>query len=300
MASDPYSRHPSGGAAQSPLRLGIERRSFSDAYHGLLKTSWPRLIGLLLLLYVGVNALFALLYLVTGGGIENARPGSFRDAFFFSVQTMATIGYGKMTPASVAANSLVTMEAATGMLGLSVGAGLMFAKFSRPTARVLFSRVALITTYEGHQSLVFRMANERANEITSAQIRLVLLRAEVTAEGESIRRLHDLPLRRSEHPIFFLTWTAVHRIDEHSPLYGATPEMLRAQQVSIICSLTGLDDTFAQTIYARHAYDAEDLVWNERFTDVLSRGEDGRLIVDYTKFHETYIPSGPRALPPET
>jgi inward rectifier potassium channel len=264
----------------------MRRRPFGDVYHYLLNCSFGYLCVLLALVYTLTNALFALAYLAGGACIENARPGSFVDVFFFSVQTMATIGYGKMVPATPYANVLVTVEALTGLLGLAMATGLIFAKFSRPTARVLFSRVAVIATRDGVTSLIFRMANERNNQIVEAQLKLALLRDEVTREGEHMRRFHDLKLVRSMSHAFILSWTAVHPIGPDSPLAGHTLDTLRACNALFMVSLTGIEETFSQTVHARHTYLPEDVLFGARFVDVLDRGPDGRGRIDFTRFHD--------------
>jgi inward rectifier potassium channel len=270
----------------SVVRVGLERGRFADLYHSLLVSSWPRLIGVIFLLYLVANALFAGLYLLVPGSIEHAQPGSIVDAFFFSVQTMATIGYGKMVPSGLFANALVAVEALLGLLGLAMVTGLLFAKFSRPTARVLWSRVATVGPRQGVPALMFRMANERPNQIVEAQLRVVLARDEVTLEGEPLRRFYDLALVRERTAIFALTWTAIHPIVPESPLHGATAESLRAINAELVCSLIGIDETFSQTVHARYSYVADDLVWGVRFVDILSVGADGRRTIDYSRFHE--------------
>jgi inward rectifier potassium channel len=264
----------------------MSQRGFGgDLYHLLLVSSWLRLLAVLVLAAVAANALFAVAYLLVGG-VENARPGSFADAFFFSVQTMATIGYGRMVPQSLAANVLVSVEALSGLLGFAMVTGIVFAKFSRPTARVLFSRVAVITRRDGIPSLMFRMANERGNNIVEAQVHVVLARNETTAEGEEIRRFYDLEMARRQSALFTLTWTAIHPITDASPLHGATATALAAADAELIVSLIGFDESFTQTVHARYAYAAGDLVWGARFADILSRGPDGRRHVEYARFHE--------------
>jgi len=240
------------------------------------------------------NTLFALGYLLNPGGIEHARAGSFGDAFFFSIQTMSTIGYGRMVPQSLFANVLVMVEALVGVFGLALMTGLIFAKFSRPSARVLFSRVAVITQWDGIPSLLFRMANARGNQIVEAQIHLVLARDEVTPEGESFRRLYDLELTRRQHALFTLTWTAVHPLTARSPLADATPASLAAADTEIIVSLMGLDETYEQTVHARYVYTARDIVWGARFVDVLSRRPDGQWQIDYPRFHDVIRIDPPR------
>jgi inward rectifier potassium channel len=257
-----------------------------DAYHYLLEASWPKLVAILLSLYVAGNALFAAAYLLEPGAIENARPGSFADAFFFSVQTMATIGYGKLLPATTYANLLVVLEASTGILGLAMLTGLIFAKFSRPSARVLFSTRAVVTTHDGVPSLLVRMANARSTWIVEAEAHLVLIRWEHTSEGETVRRFHDLETTHARNAIFALTWSMVHHLTESSPLHGATPESLAANESEIVVSVVGLDPTLSQTVHARHSYAADDIVWGARFADVVMRLPDGGRRVDLARFHD--------------
>jgi inward rectifier potassium channel len=275
-----------GGGRPNVVRLGLPRRRFSDLYHRALNLTWARLLGIIGGLYIGGNLLFALVYWFDPNGLENSN-GTYLDAFFFSVQTMATIGYGKMAPHSLFANVMVVAEAFAGLLSLAMITGLLFAKFSKPTARVLWSQVAVISPREGVTSLMLRMANERGNQIVEAQLRMVLARNETTQEGEKVRRFHDLALLRERTTIFALTWTAVHPITPTSPLWGATSESLREIQGEIICSLTGIDETFSQTVHSRHSYIVDELVWDHRFVDILGVQEDGRRYVDYARFHDT-------------
>jgi inward rectifier potassium channel len=261
-------------------------KPLGDLYHFLISGSWPRLLGVLVVLFVAANALFALGYVAVPGSVANARPGSFGDAFFFSVQTMATIGYGGMLPRTVYANVLVTVEALVGLVGLALVTGLAFAKFSRPTARVLFSRVAVIAPHEGVPSLMFRMANARGNNIAEAHLHAVLARNEVTVEGETMRRFYELELVRRQSVLFQLSWTAIHPITERSPLHGARAADLAAIEAELVVSVSGFDETFAQTIHARHRYPAGEIVWGARFADILRRRSDGSRYIDYTAFHE--------------
>jgi inward rectifier potassium channel len=268
-------------------RLGLTRGRLGDLYHLLLTTSWSRLFAMLFVLYIAVNAVFALGYMIEPDAIENARPRSFYDAFFFSVQTMATIGYGKMVPHTTFANTLVTLEALMGLMGFAMATGLVFAKFSRPTARIMFSRVAVVAKREGVESLMFRMGNERTNQVVEATLSLVLVRRETTAEGETLRRVHDLKLVRARTAVFTLTWTVIHPITPDSPLYGQTAETLRAVEATIVASFLGLDETFSQSVHARHTYRADELVWNARFIDLFQIAPNGERQIDYAKFHDT-------------
>lgn len=265
--------------------IGFDDRRFADVYHYLLTAPWPLLLLIVIGAFAAVNAVFAAAYLLDGG-IENARRGSFADAFFFSVQTMATIGYGKMAPASLFANALTTVEAVTGLIGLAVVTGIVFAKFSRPTARVRFSRVAVISKRDGVPSLMFRMANVRGNRIMEANIHVVFARQEKTLEGEEVRRFYDLALSRYRNAIFVYSWTAIHPITDHSPLHGQSVESLADQDVEIIVSLTGLDETFSQTVHARHSYGLDEIKWGARLADILQRSADG-IVIDYSRFDET-------------
>lgn len=289
------SRIVSRDAGDSWVREGYGRLQ-RDAYHYLLDASWAKLVAILIGVYVTVNTLFATAYFLQPGSIENARPGSFADAFFFSVQTMVTIGYGKLLPATAYANLLVVLETSTGIIGLAVLTGLIFAKFSRPSARILFSRRAIVTIRNGIPCLMFRMANARATGIVEADARVVFARSEDTLEGENVRRFYDLELSRTRNSVFALTWTVIHWITETSPLFGATPASLGASEIEIIVSVVGLDETLSQTVHARHSFIPEEIAWGARFVDVISRLPDGRRQVDLTHFHE--VVDDPSTLPP--
>jgi inward rectifier potassium channel len=258
---------------------------FEDFYHYLMAARWPAVIAIIAGSFGIVNLIFALGYYL-GGGIQNARSDSFADMFFFSVQTMATIGYGRLVPISVMANVLVSIEAFSGLLGLAMVTGIVFAKFSRPTARVRFSRYAVVTMRDGVKSLMFRMANLRSNQIVEAEIHFALSWRDRTPEGEAVRRFTDLELTRRRHPLFFLSWTAIHPIDERSPLYADTPETLAARGAQLVVSLTGLDETFSQTIHARHSYGASDIRFGARMVDIMAYRGDGSLVIDYGQFDE--------------
>uniref|UniRef100_B8HUK5 K channel inward rectifier conserved region 2 domain protein n=1 Tax=Cyanothece sp. (strain PCC 7425 / ATCC 29141) TaxID=395961 RepID=B8HUK5_CYAP4 len=273
-------------------RVNIERiglpSSWTDIYHFLLTITWPQFIALITLGYGGMNAFFALLYRLQPNAIANAD--SFWDAFFFSVQTIGTIGYGVMSPQTFYANVLVTIETLVGLLGLTIATGLMFARFSRPTARVLFSAVAVVTTYNGVPTLMFRMANQRRNQILEAQVRVSLLLDEISQEGHLMRRFYDLPLIRSQSQFFTLSWTAMHPITETSPLSGHTLDSLREGTAILLVSLVGIDETFGQTVHARHAYIPEEILWDRHFVDVFLQDEAGQRYLDYRRFHQVTAP----------
>jgi inward rectifier potassium channel len=250
--------------------------------------SWPGLIARIAIAFIVANLIFALGYYLDGG-IENARSGSFADMFFFSVQTMATIGYGKMEPVTLLSNVLVSIEALTGLLALALMTGLVFSKFSLPTARVRFTRYAVIGPRDGTPSIMIRAANMRANRIVEATIHVVFARQEVTAEGDTIRRFYDLEMTRNRSAMFVLSWTAVHQIVPGSPLFGETRESMAKCEPEIIVSIIGLDETFSQTVHARHTFELDEIIWDARFADVLVLHPDGSRSIDYTRFDEVVL-----------
>ncbi|OKH26145.1 ATP-sensitive inward rectifier potassium channel 10 [Hydrococcus rivularis NIES-593] len=266
--------------------LGAWYSYWRDPYHMMLTIPWWGFIAIVAIAYIVLNALFALLYLAGGDCLEGARPGSFEDAFFFSVHTLASIGYGVIAPKTTYANIIVTLSAITSLLTIAVVTGLAFARFSLPTARVLFSRVAVITPYDGVPTLMFRAANQRRNLILEAQLQVYLMRDEISSEGQFMRRIYDLKLLRHRSPSFALTWAAMHQIDENSPLYGATPDSLFENQTTLVISLSGIDETVAQAIHSRHIYAAQDILWNNRFVDVIRDAPNGDRYIDYNHFHD--------------
>jgi inward rectifier potassium channel len=275
-------------------QIGLTTRPMQDLYFLLLTSSWRLLFGLAVVLYLIVNCGFALAYTLVGG-LENARPGSFEDAFFFSVQTMSTIGYGGIVPKSMGANILVTLEAFIGLVGFAMATGLMFTKFARPTARVLFSKVAVISPQNGAPCFQFRLANERRNnQILEAQLRITMIRTEKTAEGAELRRILDLPLQRERMGWFSLSWLAFHVIQPGSPLFGATAESLAAQGSEVIVAFTGTDEASGQFVHARHSYRPDEIRWGFRFKDIIETLPDGRRALNYHRFHDV-LEMGPPA-----
>jgi inward rectifier potassium channel len=267
----------------SPEESRQDNSPFADLYHHLLTSSWQMLLVQIAVGFFAINALFAVGYYLDGG-ISNARPDSFADVFFFSVETMATIGYGRMAPVTLLAHILMSFEALIGMIGLALTTGLIFAKFSRPSARIRFSRYGVISSRDGVLSLMFRMANERASQIVETQAHVLLARSEVTVEGEPVWRFHDLELTRYRNATFRHSWTVIHPIRPGSPLYGASEESLKAARAEIVVSVTGIDGAFMQTVYARHTYDAPDIVWGARLADIMVRTPEDDFLIDYGKF----------------
>jgi inward rectifier potassium channel len=273
--------------ADQVLAVGLKRRLFGDLYHRALIVSWPVFLALDLAVYLLMNFVFAALYLLQPGSISNAQPGSFPDAFFFSVETIATIGYGVMSPATLYANLVMTVESSFGILFAALTTGLIFARFSRPTACVLFSRVAVVGPHNGRPTLTVRLANQRRNQMLGAEVVMTLVRDEHTEEGMLLRRFHDLRLLRDRSPIFAMTFTVMHEIDERSPLFGTTPERLAEMNAELVVTSSGIDETLVQPVHARTSYLPHEILWNHRFADILGYTEDGRRAIDYNRFHDT-------------
>jgi len=279
-------RRGGGKAAGSGLvRVGVRTSWRRDLYHRALTLSWPRFLGYATIVYLAANLVFAVLYLLQPGAIANAAPGSFQDAFFFSVETFATIGYGVLSPATLYANIVMTAEALTGIMLVALTTGVMFARVSRPTARVLFADVAVIAPYNGTPTLMVRLANERASQIVEADVSMTLVRNEHTEEGTFMRRFHDLHLERSHTPVFAMSFQVMHHIDAASPLFGVTAESLAEIQAEIVISVTGLDEAMSQTVHARASYLAHEILFDHRYADIFVMLPDGRRALDLRRLH---------------
>ena len=279
------------------VRVGVKTQPLSDLYFRVLAAPWWGLFAGVLAAYLLANLAFAGLYFSCDDCVEAVHPDSFADAFFFSVQTISTIGYGHVYPKSNLGQAIVTLESITGLLGFAVVTGLVFSKFSLPSARVLFSEPFLVTDYDGKRSVLFRLANGRGNEIVEANIRVAALLPVRTVEGHSLRRLYDLKLSRSRSPMFALSWLVIHEIDEDSPLFGFSETDYEDKEVVLAVSFTGLDATFHDTVHARHLYRPEHLRWDAHFVDMISDTEDGRLRIDLDRIDqiETRVAAAPVA-----
>lgn len=265
--------------------LGREFAPHKDIYHLILRVPWWAFFAGMALMFFGTNALFAIAYDLSPGCIDHVND--YEDAFYFSVQTLGTIGYGGMSPASRYGHLVVSIEAFTGLLMTAMVTGLTFAKFARPTARVLFTKYAIIHPRDGVPHLMFRMSNFRANNVVEATLRVGLMIVERTREGEIMRRAVDIPLTRASTALFFLSWTAMHKIDESSPFFSAEQrQKLRDEKAELFLSFTGLDETIAAQIHTRYRYAMTEVVENARFADILHQAEDGTRVLDYANFHE--------------
>ncbi len=265
-------------------RRGVPAAPLGEAFHFLARASWPVFCLIFVCWYLLLNTIFGAIFYWDIGGIENARKGVFFDAFMFSVQTIATIGYGHMVPKSTYANVIVVIESMVAFLGMSLWTGLAFSRFARPTAHVLFSKNAVITTDDGVQSLMFRVANGRGNRIIDASISVTVLKSEINQEGVAWRRQITLPLVRDRSPVFALTWTVLHRIDAQSPLAGMASPSKTRMTPQLVVSLTGIDDTFGQPIHASYYYETDAILPGRRFVNMASNEPDGRLILDFELF----------------
>jgi inward rectifier potassium channel len=267
------------GAAAHPLR---------DVYHSLLRMRWWGVIAAITVTFLAINAVFAAGYAAVGG-VSGVRPGSFPDAFFFSVQTMGTIGYGAMYPVGTAANVLVVTEAVIGIVLTALATGIVFARFSQTSSQILFSSRACISPMNGVPTLSLRIGNDRASTIFEAQVRVAVVRTERTSEGVTLYRLYDAVLARDRSPVLARSWSVMHIITESSPLFGATPESCVRDEVELIVTVVGTDDTSLQPVHGRHRYVAGDILWGARLGDVLSELPDGRLQLDVRRFQDLVL-----------
>lgn len=267
--------------------MGIWYSYWRDPYHLMLTVPWWGFVAIVALGYVAINASFAGLYLLEPGSLKGgAAPDSFGDAFFFSVQTLASIGYGAISPQTLYANILVTLEAIASLILIAVVTGLAFARFSKPNARVVFSDWMVVTQHDNVPTLMFRMANRRRNQLLDPQLRVYVLRDETTAEGEVFYRIRELPLLRDRSPGLTLSWTAMHPITPESPLYGETPESLAAQHLQIMVTLSGVDDIAAYSVSLRHTYGHGQIRFGHRFADIMHVGEEGDRYFNPASFHQ--------------
>ena len=265
---------------------GLADGFWTDLYHRSMTVSWPIFFGTAAVIFIVLNTVFASLYWLGNEPVANVAANEALGLFYFSVETLATVGYGDMHPQTHYGHFIATIEIFTGMSFLAVMTGLIFARFSRPRARFIFANHPVVTMHEGQPTLMIRIANERNNTISQAMARLWLVRMETTAEGSQFRRYYELALDRSEHPMFMLSWSIFHVIDETSPLYRVTPANLAATDAALTLNVSGVDDNSAQYLYARKLYNHQDIRWKHRYRDMTSFAEDGRLVIDYALIHE--------------
>lgn len=268
-------------------REGFSPLSYLNGYHAMLTMSWPRFLAILTLVYVGLNATFAGLYLTCGpdalAGLGPERMGGpFLRAFFFSIETFATIGYGAVYPVGPAANWLVTVQSLVSILAIALLTGLVFARFARPTAALMFSDVAVVAPYHGRSGFMFRTTNARSNQLMELEAKVLF----TYLDGKG-RSYSQLKLERTKVVFFPLSWTIVHPIDEESPMFGMTHQDLVDNEAEFLILMSGIDETFAQTVHARSSYKPEEIVFGKKFTNLYNViGPDGTISIDIRKLSQ--------------
>jgi len=266
---------------------GLRLSFWADISHRCMTASWPAFIGGAALVFVAFNAVFAVFYWIGNQPIANVPGGAYIDYLYFSIETLSTAGYGDMHPQTHYGHFVAAVELFTGIFSMSLMTGLIFARFSRPRARLLFAENPVISIHDGKPSLMVRFANERHNIIGNATARVWMLRNELSLEGTPFRRFYELPLLRNEHPALALSWTLYHVLDEQSPLYGLDTDAFNRLEVSLMVVVSGYDVVAAQTVHARRTYRHSDIRFGHRYADILDTSEDGRIRIDYGRFHET-------------
>ena len=266
---------------------GLDLSFWADISHRCMTASWPAFIAGAALVFLLFNAAFACLYWIGDQPIANVPGGAYIDYFYFSIETLSTAGYGDMHPQTHYGHFIATIELFTGIFSMSLMTGLIFARFSRPQARLLFANNPVISNHEGVPTLMVRLANERQNLIGNATARLWMFKDIVTEEGHSLRRFYELPLQRSESPALALSWTLHHALDETSLLHKTSAEDLAADKVSLMVVVSGYDVVAAQTVHARKSYEHPTVRFGHRYADILDTSDDGRIRIDYGRFHDT-------------
>jgi inward rectifier potassium channel len=269
------------------VKLNVEKFDWRDTYHLILTLSWPGFAGLVFGIYLLINLAFAALYMLNAHAVAEMRPGSFFDAFFFSVETLATVGYGHMYPETFYGHLIAMLEIMVGMFGLAVITGLIFVRFSRPTARIHFSKVAVIAPFDGVPNLMIRVANLRHQAMVEPEFRMILIRNIITAEGDEVRRFRSLKLEFDRLIAFPAVLTVRHQIDETSPLFGMTPEDFQQQDIRLIASIVGVDTVIVAPVESFGDYNYEQIEWNRRFVEIYDQNEEGKWTVDYARIDET-------------
>ena len=269
------------------LKINNPEGQYRDLYHNLLKISWLRLFVFYILFFAAINCFFAALYLLVPGSIS-VDSHDYRNAFFFSVQTFSTVGYGTISPLNLYGNIIAVLEIMTGVVSVAITTGLVFAKFSKPSAKIIYSKNLLITRFEDVNVLMFRMANARSNQIISANVELHYIFSTVSPEGIPIVRFAPMKLQKSYSPLFSLSWSVFHTIDADSPLFGKSIEEIHDSKLEFMVILNGTDGTYSQNIYDMHYYLAKEILANRHFVDILNRLPDGTRVIDYQKFHQTF------------
>jgi inward rectifier potassium channel len=272
-------------------RKGLSLFNTADNYHTLIKMSWGRFWLIILSGYLVTNLFFATIYVLIGtdslyGGESNDDIGRFLDAFFFSAQTISTVGYGHISPRGVVANSIAAIESMLGLLAFALATGLLYGRFSKPSAKIVYSSQMLVSPYnEAGKGLMFRISNLRRNVLIDLDVEVIFSYNEMVGD-KAVRKFFPLELERNKVSILTLNWTIVHPLDENSPLADITPDDLEKTQASFSVLLKAFDDTFSQTVHSRTAYQYSDMVWGAKFIQMFNRDNDGRIVLDMSKISE--------------
>lgn len=281
LPRDRATQTPFGGPAL--FKRGASSFDLRDPYYLALSLSWPGFALAAITLEAFINIVFACLYVARPGCVANAAPHSFADAFFFSLETLATVGYGEMAPVTRYGHIVAAFEIVCGMAFTAIMTGLLFVRFSRPRARIVFSDQAVITHHNGRPTLMLRLGNGRLGLLTDTTARINVLVLEISKEGQRFRRMHELALARSALPMFPLTWTLMHEIDEASPLHGHDAESLAASELQMFVSVAARDPALGAEVQDMRTYLASAIAFGMRFIDVIATDDDGRTTADLTR-----------------
>jgi len=272
-------------------RKGLPFLESLSIYHSLLEMSWLKFNAVVVLSYMIVNVIFAFIYMLVGidhlGGITGKTEfEKFMEAFFFSGQTITTVGYGVIHPIGFWASMVSLIESMSGLLGFALATGLLYGRFSRPSAKILYSKNAVIGSYRDITAFEFRIANARKNQLIEVET-LIMLSMKVTENGQTNRRFFELPLERKQINFFPLTWTIVHPINEESPLYGIKYDELVESGAEFMILIKAFDETFSQSVHSRSSYSLNEIIWGAKFMNIYIESPKGITAVDMRMFHET-------------
>ncbi|WP_428329618.1 ion channel [Mucilaginibacter sp.] len=272
-------------------RVGLPFFNTANNYHTLITMSWGKFWLLVVSCYMTINVVFAFIYMSFGpnsldGTSGNTHFSHFMDAFFFSAQTISTVGYGHISPKGMGTNSVAALESMMGLLAFALATGLLYGRFSRPSAQIIFSKNILVAPYlENGRGVMFRLANLRRNMLIDLEIEIIFSYNE-TVDGKTTRRFYPLEVERSKVSVLTLNWTIVHPLDANSPLSGMSKEDLIASEAGFAILLRAFDDTFSQTVHSRTQYQAHEILWGAKFTPVFDRDETGRIVLDLSKISD--------------
>jgi inward rectifier potassium channel len=265
------------------IKRGASRYDFHDPYHIALQMSWKEFALTFVGLELCINLFFALLYFASPGCVANARPGAFSDVFFFSIETLATVGYGAMAPATLYGHAVSAAEIISGMAFTAIMTGLLFVRFSRPRSKILFADHAVVTSHNCSPTLMVRIANGRLTLLTHANVRLGVLLPEISAEGHAFRYVHDLALSNASLPLFALTWTLMHRIDEQSPLAGYDAERFAEKDVRLFLTIEARDHALGAAVHDMRIYTAGEVLFGTHYAEAVTFDDQKRPVADLTR-----------------